>query len=47
MKHTDTLEAPVKVSANGKDRSVSIPLMLARNRGYEGMAKVLDATGAK
>lgn len=46
-KHTDTLEALVKAGANVKVRSGSIPLMLARNRGYEDMAKVLDATGAR
>jgi hypothetical protein len=37
----------VKAGANVKVRSGSIPLMLARNRGYEDMAKVLDATGAR
>jgi uncharacterized protein len=47
--HTDTLEALVKAGAdvNLPDRSGFTPLRLAKVRGYNEMAKILEAAGAK
>ena len=47
--HTDTLEALVKAGANVNlaDRSGVTPLRLARGRGYNEMARILEAAGAK
>ena len=47
--HTDTLEALVKAGANVNlaDRSGFTPLRLARGRGYNAMARILEAAGAK
>src|SRR5688572_2181717 len=47
--HTDTLEALVKAGANLNlaDRAGFTPLRLAKVRGYNEMAKILEAAGAK
>jgi ankyrin repeat protein len=47
--HTDTLEALVKAGANVNlaDRNGTTPLALAKGRGYGGMARILEAAGAK
>ena len=47
--HTDTLAALVKAGAdlNLKDRSGFSPLQLAKVRGYDEMARILEAAGAK
>jgi ankyrin repeat protein len=47
--HTDTLEALVKAGANVNlaDRQGATPLALARQRGYAGMVRILEAAGAK
>ena len=47
--HTDTLDALVKAGANVNlaDRSGVTPLRLAKARGYNEMARILEAAGAK
>jgi len=47
--HTDTLDALVKAGANVNlpDRSGVTPLRLANARGYNEMARILEAAGAK
>jgi ankyrin repeat protein len=47
--HTDTLDALVKAGANVNlpDRSGFTPLRLAKVRGYNEMARILEAAGAK
>ncbi len=47
--HTDTLDALVKAGAhvNLPDRSGFTPLRLAKVRGYNEMARILEAAGAK
>jgi ankyrin repeat protein len=47
--HTDTLEALVRAGANVNlaDRQGATPLGLARQRGYAGMVRILEAAGAR
>jgi ankyrin repeat protein len=47
--HTDTLAALVKAGANVNlaDRNGATPLVLARGRGFTGMATILETAGAR
>ena len=48
-RHTDTLRALVQAGANVNlpDRTGRTPLTLARDRGYDGMARILEQRGAR
>jgi len=48
-RHTDTLRALVEAGAdvNRPDRTGRTPLALARSRGYDGMARILEQRGAR
>jgi len=48
-RHTDTLRALVEAGAdvNRPDRTGRTPLALARGRGYDGMARILEQRGAR
>ena len=48
-RHTDILRALVEAGAdvNRPDRTGRTPLALARGRGYDGMARILEQRGAR